>query len=129
MNGFITGMLPFPGVIKNINSIDVKKISNLGKISDRGGFTKAGRGQMKHGYRGESVFKKPIGTRTQVNKIGQTTLEGILNHPNKVVVEYTHKLHCPVIEIEASTLGGVRFTGDGNEMMGFLEPRWCIKTL
>lgn len=38
---------------------------------DRGGFTKAGRGLMKHGYRDESVFPKPLGNPPNVNEHGQ----------------------------------------------------------
>ena len=78
---------------------------------------------MKHGYRKESVFSKPVGNPSQVNQHGQQVLESILNHPEKKVVQYTNKLHGPVIEIEAPKLGGVRFNGDGTEMMGFLEPK------
>ena len=35
------------------------KLSN--RVLDRAGFTKAGRGLMKHGYREGSVFPKPVG--------------------------------------------------------------------
>ncbi|NGX38586.1 MAG: hypothetical protein K1000chlam2_01760 [Chlamydiae bacterium] len=82
---------------------------------------------MKHGYReGRTIFEKPIGNPAQINEHGQKVLDKILNHPEKKVVQYTHKIHGPVIEIEAPEIGGVRFTGDGKEMMGFLEPKWFI---
>ncbi|MFX0209516.1 MAG: hypothetical protein ACFFDT_26260 [Candidatus Hodarchaeota archaeon] len=79
---------------------------------------------MKHGYREGSVFPKPVGDPSQINKCGQQVLKSILNHPEKKVVQYTNKLHGLVIEIEAPKLGGVRFNGDWTEMMGFLEPKW-----
>lgn len=83
---------------------------------------------MKHGYRtGRTVFEKPVGTPTQINDHGQRVLDNILNHPEKKVVQYTHDMYGPVIEIEAPDLGGVKFTGDAKEMMGFLEPKWFKK--
>ncbi len=39
----------------------------------------------------------------------------------------TYDMYGPVIEIEAPEIGGVRFTGDGKKMMGFLEPKWFKK--
>ena len=81
---------------------------------------------MKHGYREGSIFPKPVGTPLEVNQHGQKVLESILNHPEKKVIQYKHKLHGPVIEIEAPQLGGIRFNGDGTEMIGFLEPRSYI---
>lgn len=72
------------------------------------------------------VSKDPIDPK-EVNEQAQKVLEKILNHPEKRVVQYTHKIHGPVIDIEAPELGGVRFTGDGKEMMGFLEPKWFKK--
>lgn len=123
-NEYAIGMIPLPGMISSNGVINVKKFSNLGKVADRAGFTKAGRGSMKHGYRKGSVFSKPVGNPSQVNQHGQQALESILNHPEKKVVQYTNKLYGPVIEIEAPKLGGVRFNGDGTEMMGFLEPKW-----
>nr|NGX47815.1 hypothetical protein [Chlamydiota bacterium] len=125
-HNFAIGMIPLPGMINSNGAINVKEFSNLGRVADRAGFTKAGRGSMKHGYREGSVFRKPIGNPSQVNQHGQQVLESILNHPEKKVIQYTHKLHGPVIDIEAPQLGGVRFNGDGTEMMGFLEPRWFI---
>ncbi len=124
MNSFAIGIIPLPGMISRSGSINVKRFSNLGRAADRASFTKAGRGLTKHGYREGSVFPKPVGNPSQVNQHGQKVLDNILNHPEKKVIQYTHKLHGPVIDIEAPQLGGVRFNGDGTEMMGFLEPRW-----
>lgn len=119
---FNTGIIPLPGMIYKNGTINVKKFSNLGKSADRAGYTKAGRGITKHSYRDGSIFPKPTGNLSEVNQHGQRALESILNHPEKKVVQYTHKKYGPVIEIEAPKLGGVRFNGDGSEMMGLLEP-------
>ncbi len=59
INNFAIGLIPFPGVFSG-GKINVKKLSNAGKVIDRGGFTKAGRNLMKHGYREGSVFPKPL---------------------------------------------------------------------
>ncbi len=121
---FDVGIIPIPGMIGKNGSINVKKFSNLGKKLDRGGFTKAGRSSMKHGYREGSVFPKPLGSPPQINNHGQEVLNEILNHPQKIIKQYTHRTHGAVIEIEAPGIGGVRFRGDGSEMIGFLEPYW-----
>lgn len=83
---------------------------------------------MKHGYRkGRTIFEKPVGNPAQINGHGQKVLDNILSHPDRVVMQYTNKRHGLVIEIEAPDLGGVRFTGDGKEMIGFIEPYWLKK--
>lgn len=63
----------------------------------------------------------------QINDHGQRVLDNILKHPEKKLVQYMHGVYVPVIEIEAPEIGGVRFTGDGKEMTGFLEPKWFKK--
>lgn len=127
MKDFALGIIPLPGMISSNGSINSKGFSDLGKAIDKADFTKAGRGLMKHGYRQASVFPKPIGNPAYINEHGQKILEKILNHPEKKIVQYTHKRYGPVIEIEAPKLGGARFTGDGKEMIGFLEPYWFLE--
>lgn len=128
MKDFAIGIIPLPGLISKNGSINVKQLSKLGKMPDRAGYTKAGRGTMKHGYReGRTVFKKPVGNPAQINEHGQKVLEKILNHPDKVVKQYTSRKFGEVIEIEAPDLGGVRYTGDGKKMIGFIEPYWLKK--
>ena len=100
----------------------IKKLLDAGKIADRAGYTKAGRSLMKHGYRKGSVFPKPTGNPTRINAQGQKMLESILKHPDRIVKQSTNSKYGPVIEIEASKLGRVRFTGDSKEKIGFLEP-------
>ncbi len=59
---------------------------------------------------------------SDVNEQGQRILESILNHPEKKVLAYVHKINGSVIDIYAPDIGGVRFNGEGTEMIGFLEP-------
>ena len=66
MPNFTIGMIPLPGSFNKIFS-NATQLKEAGKILDRGGFTKAGRGLMKHGYRERSVFSKPMGNQTQIN--------------------------------------------------------------
>jgi len=62
-------MIPFPGIFSG-GKFNVKRLADAGKAIDRGGFTKAGRDLMKHGYREGSVFPKPQGNSAQVNAHG-----------------------------------------------------------
>jgi hypothetical protein len=117
---FDIGILPFPGIFSG-GVLNANKLSEAGKAVDRAGFTRAGRGLMKHGYRDGSVFPKPTGTPAQINEQGQKMLESILNHPEKQVIQKNTKNFGEVIDIHVPGIGGVRFNSSG-EMIGFLEP-------
>jgi hypothetical protein len=110
------------GKTKNITVSQLKKMSEAGKVLDRGGLTKAGRGLAKHGGRQDSVFPKPIGSPKQINKQGQKILNEILNHPERQTIYRDHKVFGSVIDIKVPRLGGVRFSSDQSIMHGFLEP-------
>lgn len=118
---FAIGILPPPGMFTKV-SFSTNQLAETGKAIDRAGFTKAGRGLMKHGYRDGSAFPKPTGNPEQVNAQGQKVLESLLNHPEKVVYERPHPDFGKVIEVAVPGKGGARFTADGKEMIGFLEP-------
>lgn len=111
--------LPPPTVLGG-NAINFEKLLEAGKVLDRGGLTKAGRGLMKHGYRPKTVFPKPIGNPAKINDHGQAILESILNHPEKKVSFAEFGRYGNVIDIQAPGIGGVRYTADG-EFIGFLE--------
>lgn len=116
----VLGWAPPPGaVFKKI--ADISKYRAAGRVPDRAGFTKAGRSLMKHGYRNESVFPKPIGNPSQVNAQGQQILDSILNHPDRLIYERPHPDFGKVMDIVIPDKMGVRFTIKG-EMVGFLEP-------
>ncbi len=119
-NNFAIGLIPFPGVFSG-GKFDVKKLSNAGKVVDRGGFTKVERNLMKHGYREGSVFPKPLGNPAQVNAHGQRVLESILNHPEKQLFPAEFDRYGKVVDIYAPGLGGARYSASG-EFIGFLEP-------
>jgi hypothetical protein len=117
---FAIGIIPFPGSF-GAGAFSTNKLAEAGKTVDRAGFTKAGRGLMKHGYREGSIFPKPTGNPAQVNEQGQKMLESILNHPEKKVVYKNTSNFGEVMDVHAPGIGGARFNSAG-EMIGFLEP-------
>ena len=52
---------------------------------DKNGFTRAGRGLMKHGNREGSVFPKPKGNPAEMNARGKMFVEKILSDPAKQI--------------------------------------------
>ena len=100
-------------------------MSHAGTFHDRGGLTKAGRSLEKKAGRIDSVFPKPSGNVHEVNMQGQRILDEILNHPDKQVffkkVKTQNYREC--IDIRLPDGRGARFTKDGREMIGFLEPK------
>ncbi|QVL56904.1 MAG: hypothetical protein KFB93_05830 [Simkaniaceae bacterium] len=143
-----TGMLPPPGSIgntkKSVNpvnrssnhqhitfvekgqtkAISIGKMSHAGTSLDKGDLTKAGRALQKHGARIDSSFPKPTGNTTEINLQGQKILDEILNHPNKkIILDEASRSKEPVIDIFIPNGHGARFTRDGKEMIGFLEPK------
>lgn len=114
------GIIPFPGSF-GAGAFSANKLAEAGKAVDRAGFTKAGRGLIKHGYREGSIFPKPTGNPSQVNEQGQKILESILNHPEKKVVYKNTSNFGEVMDVHAPGIGGARFNSAG-EMIGFLEP-------
>lgn len=100
---------------------NTKKLIENGKAIDRAGFTKAGRGLMKHGYREGSAFPKPVGNPKQINEHGQKILESIVNHPERqITYKHTRNLG-EVVDIYVPGIGGARYNASG-ELIGFLEP-------
>ena len=108
-------------ILENV-IIHTDKLAEAGKVMDRGGLTRAGRGLMKHGYREDSFFPKPTGNVTQINAHGQEMLELILNHPEQKTITLIKKQYGPIMDIKVPNLGGARFTINGEKVIGFLEP-------
>lgn len=119
INKFDIAIMPAPGVLPK-NILNTNKLIKAGKVRDRAGFTKAGRGLMKHGYREGSEFPKPVGNPAQINAHGQKVLESIVNHPEKKYVFYESKRLGKTIDIYAPNIGGVRYSLKG-DFIGFLE--------
>ncbi len=117
---FVIGIVPLPGTLCEIFTSN-DKLAEAGRVFDRAGFTKAGRGLMKHGYRENSVFQKPVGTPSEINEQGQKILESILNHPERKVIHKNSKNFGEIVDICAPKIGGIRYNSSG-EMIGFLEP-------
>jgi hypothetical protein len=119
-NDFAIGMIPFPGMFSG-GAFNASQLAEAGKAIDRAGFTRAGRGLMKHGYREGSVFPKPVGTPGQINEHGQRVLESILQHPENKLIHGEFERFGKVVDIYAPGIGGARYAADG-EFIGFLEP-------
>lgn len=117
MNNFAIGMLPAPlsGSFTKIFS-NANRFKEAGRILDKRGFTKAGRGLMKHGYREGSVFPKPLGNPSQINRQGQMVLEEILNDPKNKIYQFSDGS----LKVYAPNGGGVSFKKDGT-FKGFVE--------
>jgi hypothetical protein len=116
---YTMGMLPLPGKLIEMGPKELKKRLDTGKAIDRAGYTKAGRGSMKDGYRPDSVFPKPVGTVKQINEHGQKVLEEILYDANKKV----YLLENGGMKVYSSNGRGVEFRTDGS-FKGFIEAQY-----
>jgi hypothetical protein len=115
MNDFTIGMLPLSNEIPSLFS-NTSNLIKGGNAIDRGGFTRAGRGLMKHGYREGSLFPKPLGNPAQINKQGEDFLNEILNDPKRNIL----KNNRGGIEIYSQSGRGAYFREDGT-FRGFIE--------
>ena len=94
---------------------DVNKLIAAGNEFDRGGFTRAGRSLMKHGYREGDIFPKPIGAPEKVNSAGIEILKKIVSDPNRRVVNIPGR----GVEIYSETGLGAYYRSDGT-FRGFI---------
>jgi len=117
MNDFSMGLLPLPlsGSFTKIFS-STSRYKEAGKVLDRSGFTKAGRGLMKHGNREGSVFPRPLGNTAEMNKRGQMILEEILTDPNNKVYQFPDGS----LKVYSPNGRGVSYKKDGS-FKGFVE--------
>lgn len=118
-NNFVLGIIPLPSTLSG--SFTLEKLLDAGKAIDRAKLTKAGRALVKHSYRPNSVFQRPVGNAEKINEQGQKILESILNHPDRTAVITNTKRLGDTVDIQAPGIGGVRYSLTG-EMIGFLEP-------
>jgi hypothetical protein len=118
MNNFSIGMIPLPGSVTKIFS-NIGQLKEAGKVLDRAGFTKSGRGLMKHGNRKGSVFPKPLGNPAEMNRRGQKILEEILDHPDNQV----YQLKNGGMKVYSPDGRGVSFEKDGS-FRGFVEKQY-----
>jgi hypothetical protein len=115
MNNFAISILPLPGEIPKLFS-NISNLIRAGNAIDRAGFTRVGRGLMKHGYREGSFFPKPLGTPAQINQQGEAILKEILHDPNRTIF----KNNRGGIEIYSQSGRGAYFREDGT-FRGFIE--------
>jgi hypothetical protein len=62
----------------------------------------------------------PVGP-IEVNEQAEKILEGIINHPERKVIQGRLERFGDVVDIYAPSMGGARYTIEG-EFIGFLEP-------
>ncbi len=74
---------------------------------------------MKHGYREGSLFPKPLGNPTDINKQGQMILEEILSDPHNKI----YQLQDGSLKVYASSGRGAFFKKDGT-LRGFIERQY-----
>lgn len=117
MNDFAIGTLPSPlsGSFTKMFS-NTNRFKEAGKVWDRKGFTRAGRGLMKHGNREGSVFPKPLGNTAEMNNRGQVILEEILNDPKNKVYQFPDGS----LKVYSPNGRGVSYNKDGS-FKGFIE--------
>lgn len=102
-----------------LKGMSIEQLAESGKVDDRGGLTRAGRGLQKHGGRSDSVFPKPSGNISQINAQGQQILEDILNSPNNETIELPNGN----TKIYAQNGRGVHLDSKGN-FIGFIEKQY-----
>ena len=89
-----------------------------GSDPDRGDLTKAGRAQQKHGDRPGSAFDPARGTPRDKNAQGQSTVDSIVNSPDRIDKPNRHG---GIDVLQGPGQRGARFGPDG-KFTGFLEP-------
>ncbi len=89
-----------------------------GSDPDREDLTKAGRAQQKHGDRVGSAFDPAKGTPQDKNAQGQSTVDSIVNSPDRVDKPNRHG---GIDVLQGPGQRGARFGPDG-KFTGFLEP-------
>jgi len=78
------------------------------------------RGKRKRaGYREGSMFPKPLGNQTEINRQGQAILEEILNDPNNKV----YRLKNGSLKVYSSNGRGAFFKND-KSFRGFIEQQY-----
>ena len=99
-----------------------KQLRDAADKPDRGGLTKAGRALAKHGGRPGSSFPQASGSPEQINQQGEAVVDDILSNPRSTTSTPTTGRFGQTIEVRAPDGRGLRYSGDGTEFIGFLEP-------
>ncbi|WP_158257695.1 hypothetical protein, partial [Haliangium sp. UPWRP_2] len=100
-------------------------LAKAARQPDRNGLTSAGRALQKHGMRPGSAYSFSSQKANVLNKEGQEIVEDILTNPGSTFTNKTAVLNgeqVKVLDVIAPDGRGVRFTGDGKQLIGFREP-------
>lgn len=98
------------------------ELSGAGQAPDTGAFTRAGRAFQKHGSRNPNTWGKPKGSPADMNSTGQGILDNIINSPDTSWQTRHHARFGDVVEGRLPDGRGARWSGDGRNFHGFLEP-------
>jgi uncharacterized protein RhaS with RHS repeats len=109
--------------IRTFNGKSAQDLLAAAKKTARGGqLTEAGRALQKHANRSGSAFSGTTGPPSAWNQQGEQVLEQILNDPGATSSQGYNRNVGNVLDVTDSTGKGARFTADGAEFVGFLEP-------
>ena len=99
-----------------------QRLRDSAEKPDRGGLTKAGRALAKHGQRPGSAFPQPSGGPDAINQQGKAVVDDILDNPGSRTTAQSTGRFGDTLEVRAPDGRGLRYSNDGNEFIGFLEP-------
>lgn len=91
---------------------------HIDPASKKGDLTLAGRALQKHGSREGSAFPPAQGNPLTINAQGQNIVEGILNDPDKIVIQSNTGRYGQVTDIISSSGRGLRYDANG-KLIGF----------
>ena len=93
-----------------------------GELSDRAGFTQARRAWAKYGGRPKSAFQHPTWNPHSINQQGSEEVQVIPNDPASTKQIRQTTMYRNVIDVSPSDGRGLRYSGEGQKLLGFLEP-------
>ncbi|WP_455666292.1 DUF6443 domain-containing protein [Phocaeicola sp.] len=124
--GYITGVAPIGGIAPLPSMAGkVNNIPELLKVAakpSKSGLTAVGRALKKHGDRVGSIFPQARGNQAAINAQGEKVLKDILTDPNVQIMTTKSRSVGEVLDYKIPGGMGARFSADGKNFIGFLEP-------
>jgi hypothetical protein len=96
-------------------------LSRVGQALDRNRLTRAGRAFQKHGSRNPGLWGQPTGSANDLNVMGQTHLDEIVNSSDTVWTSRHHAMYGDILEGHLPDGRGARWSADGSYFFGFLD--------
>ena len=123
--GFITGVAPMGGTAPLPSIAGGNNVTELLKVASKpskSGLTAVGRALKKHGDRMGSIFPRARGNQAAINAQGEKVLKDILMDPSVQVITTKSRSVGEVLDYKITGGMGARFSADGKNFIGFLEP-------